>query len=66
MRQMPGNRFTFAVRVSRQIDFFHFFAGVFEFFQNRALAADRDILGIEIILYFYPDLTFRQISDMPH
>ncbi|MNC29289.1 hypothetical protein D3C75_775330 [compost metagenome] len=66
MRQMPGNGFPFAVRVSRQIDFFHFFTGILKFLENRSLTANRNIFGAEVILYFDANLALRQISDMSH
>ncbi|MNC38797.1 hypothetical protein D3C75_874230 [compost metagenome] len=66
MGQMPGDRLPFAVRVSRQIDFFHFFAGILQFLENVPLAADGNIFGFKIVFELDAHLALRKVADMAH
>jgi hypothetical protein len=64
MIQMPADRFSFAVRVCREIDL----GSVFGFFADSAQdvspAADRDVFQVKIIADIHTELAFRQVADM--
>src|SRR5699024_12463034 len=62
MAQMPGNGFTFAVRVTCQVYFLRFFGFLLQIFEKWTLAANGNVFRLVIDFRIYPRLTARQIS----
>ncbi len=64
--QMICNHFTLAVRVACQKNAIGFFRRVLQALDDAALAANRDVARLKIILDIHTEGTFGQISHMPH
>ncbi|CJG27212.1 Uncharacterised protein [Streptococcus pneumoniae] len=65
MGQMPRNRFSFTVRVTREKNFISFFSFFFQVIDKRAFSSDIDILRFIIIFNIDGHTGFLQITDMP-
>ena len=63
--QMPGNGFSFAVRVRCQIDAVSLFDHLAQPGEKFSFAPDRDVTRLIIMLNIDPHLTLGKISDMP-
>ena len=61
---MPRNGFSFTVRVSCQIDLICLFDLFSQLGKDIALAADRNIFWLIVVLYINTELAFRQIAYM--
>ena len=66
VRQMPGDRFAFAVRVRCQQDVRRAFGGGLQFLDRRFLSRNGDVLGLERVLDVDPQRALRQVTHMPH
>ena len=64
--EMPGDRLALAVRVRCKIDHVAGLGGFFQFVDQRFLALDRLVIGLEVMLDIYADLALGQIAQMPH
>ena len=62
--QMPGDCLSLAVRVGCQIDFSGSLRLFFEFLDQIALPADRNILWLKIVFHVDAQFALRQVSDM--
>ncbi len=61
-RDMPRDRFTFAIRVSREQDLARVFRCALEIGESFFLSRDSDVLGLETIFDVDADFLFRQIA----
>ena len=61
---MPGDSFSFPVRVRGQVDHFRLLYFLAQLCQYIALPPNGNILGLIIMLRVNTQLTFRQIPDM--
>src|SRR5699024_8492635 len=66
MAQMPGNGFTFAVRVTCPVYFLRFFGFLLQIFEKWTLAANGNVFRLVLVCLMYPRLTARLISNMLH
>ena len=66
MRNMPRNRFSFAIRVGSEIYFRSGLRFFFQHFNHIALAADRNILRLEIMFDIDAQFALRKIPHMSH
>ena len=66
LRQMPGNRLSFPVRVGGQIDRLALFGGGFQLFDQILFALDGLVFGLEMVFHIHTQLAFGQIPDMAH
>ena len=64
LHQVPGNCFSFTVRVSGKINLISFFGCLAKFGKQFPLTADGYIFRLEIILHIYSKLTLGKITDM--
>ena len=64
--QMPGDRFSFTIRVSCQIHFVGLRRLLEQFFQKIVLAAHNDIFRFKTRFHVNAELALRQIAQMPH
>ena len=62
--EMPGNGFSFAVRVRREIDFVCGLGFLFQLFDERSLAADVDVFCFEVIVDVDAEGALWQIADV--
>ncbi len=65
-RQVPRNRFPFAVRICCQVNGADFLAGVFQFFDGFRFGARHDIFRLEIMFDVHAQAALGQIPDVPH
>ena len=61
---MPGNGFTFAVRVRRQEDFFSVVCGFLELLYYRLFVLQDLVLRLEILSYVDSQPVSRKVSDV--
>ena len=61
---MPGDRFTLAVRVGREIDLVGLLGLLADLFQHLAATAQRNVLRFKIVLDIHAHLALRQIAHM--
>ncbi len=66
LRQMPGNRFSFAVRVRCQKDVGALVRCLLQIFDHVRPFRGIHVLRRESILYFYAQRALRQVAKMPH
>ena len=64
--QMPGNGFSFTVRVGCEVDGIHLRGGLFQFLDQFFLTSDRNVLGGKILLQIYTHLALGQIPQVTH
>ena len=62
--KMPGNRFSFAVRVGREINFICLLHRLAKSCQHISLSADGYIFRLKIMFGVKSHLTFRKITNM--
>ena len=64
LREMPGNRFAFAVRVRCEKDAIGFLRFLLDAFQHVPASAERDIFRFKRMFGIDAELRFRKIADM--
>ena len=64
--QMPGNGFTFPVRVGCQINELGLVGGILQIVDDLALAVNGQIGGLEVVFHIHAQLLFGQVAQMSH
>ena len=63
---MPGNGFSFPVRVRSQKYGFAFIRHFFQLFHQLFFSLDDSIFRLKMLFHIHTEAVFRQISDMAH
>src|SRR5438094_1963019 len=66
VREMPGDRFAFAVRIRCQQDVRRAFGGGLQLLDRRFLSRNGDVLGLERMLDVDAERALRQVADVAH
>ena len=64
--QMPADRFSFPIRVGRDVDLLGLLGGVLQFLQNFLAARNHFVRGLEVLIDIDAQFALGQISDMAH
>ncbi|MPM90936.1 hypothetical protein SDC9_138059 [bioreactor metagenome] len=63
---MPGDGLSLAVRVGSEVDFFSPLRLFFELADQLSFSANRNIVGLKVVVDIDSQLAFGQVAHMPH